>query len=106
MTAQQVKEYAEVFSIFDTERSGKLSINLLPTLIRSAGDFPSLDDCSRVVEDLGKDLFDVKDFLAVMTKRNENPDTQVETTESFRVFDKVKTKKRNEKESENKFSNK
>jgi Ca2+-binding EF-hand superfamily protein len=52
-------------------------------------EFPSQEDIARIVEDLGKDTFDIKDFFAVMVKRQENPDTQIETTESFRVFDKV-----------------
>jgi len=88
LTSHQVKEFAEVFSIYDSGRAGKLSISLLQICIRSAGDFPSQEDIAKIVEDLGKDTFDVKDFFAVMVKRLENPDTQIETVESFRVFDK------------------
>ena len=91
LTSAQLDEYKEAYLLFDKNGDGRVDAIELQQVLNSLGVFPKDDEVKDMVNEIdvhntGSIEFD--EFLALMSKKMKDSDTEEELVEAFRVFDK------------------
>ncbi|KYQ88535.1 calmodulin-like protein [Tieghemostelium lacteum] len=82
--------YKDAFNYYDKQKNGKISVQDLGTVMRSAGANPTqaeLKDIIKEVDD-GSGFVDYPKFTQLMTRKFKYSDTDADIKQSFKVFDK------------------
>lgn len=93
LTKEQQVEYRDVFSLFDKDGDGKISIKELGTVMKSLGQNVSATDLQEMVNDIQADaneLIDLEGFFSLIARQIKDVDTEAEIIGAFRVFDSEK----------------
>ncbi|KAL0233448.1 hypothetical protein PCE1_001963 [Barthelona sp. PCE] len=91
LTADQIAEFKEAFSLFDKNNDGSISISELSVVMRALGQNPSnaeLRDMINEIDADGNGTIDFPEFLAMMSHKMAENDSEDAVREAFRVFDK------------------
>ena len=91
LTAEQLAELMEAFSLFDKDRNGTITSKELGTVMRSLGQNPTeveLQDMINEVDANHNGVIDFPEFLSMMTRQMNSDEREEEIWEAFRVFDK------------------
>jgi calmodulin len=90
ISAEQIIEYRETFSLIDRNRDGKITMDELGELMQTLGNEPTEDELQRIFNlvDLdGNGAIDFPEFLTVIHMLNSSAQSEEELRESFNVFD-------------------
>ncbi|KAJ7406762.1 hypothetical protein WISP_131566 [Willisornis vidua] len=101
LTEEQKQEIREAFDLFDTDGSGSIDIKelkvskrfLFPWMkvaMRALGFEPKKEEIKKMIADIDKEgsgTIDFEDFLAMMTQKMSEKDSQEEILKAFRLFD-------------------
>jgi len=91
LSAEQISEFKEAFSLFDKDGDGTITTKELGTVMRSLGQNPTeaeLQDMIQEVDSGGDGQIDFSEFLSMMSRKMQENDTEEEIIEAFKVFDK------------------
>ncbi|EZG72286.1 calmodulin [Gregarina niphandrodes] len=91
LTEDQIAEFREAFTLFDTDGDGNISTKELGTVMRSVGQNPTEADLQEMVAEVDENRTGVirfKDFLNLMVRKMRETDTEEELIEAFQVFDR------------------
>ncbi|CAH1267592.1 CALM1 [Branchiostoma lanceolatum] len=102
LSEEQIAEFKEVFGLFDQDNSGSITTNELGEVMESLGHKPELaelqasrrfnsnglNDMINEMDHDGSGTIDFPEFLLVMSKKQQESDSEKEIREAFRVFDK------------------
>lgn len=92
ISEDQISEYREAFSLFDTDNDGNITSAELASAMRSVGQKPTEAEIQDMINEVDKDgngTIDFPEFLSMMARQNNNSnDEEAELKEAFRVFDK------------------
>ncbi|KAK2071519.1 hypothetical protein P8C59_005935 [Phyllachora maydis] len=91
MSSEELTAYRDVFALFDKDKSGDITAEELGTVMRSLGINASASELQDMVNEVdtdknGKISFD--EFLALMSIKAKDQDTEQELRNAFNVFDK------------------
>ncbi|XP_012617817.1 calmodulin-like [Microcebus murinus] len=81
LAEEQTTEFKEAFSLFDKDGDGTITTKELGTVMRSLGQNPT--DADNV-----NGTIDFPAFLTMMARKMKDTDSEEETREAFRAFDK------------------
>ncbi|KAJ9468796.1 Calmodulin [Diplonema papillatum] len=90
LTAEQVQEYKNVFDMFDSDKSGAISITELSSALKSLGLMPSEWDLAKMMHEVDTDgtgQIEFDEFLALVSKRVTEPDLVDQLKRIFKKFD-------------------
>lgn len=91
LTEEQIAEFKEAFTLFDTDGDGNISSKELGTVMRSLGQNPTeaeLFDMINEVDSNQTGSIKFQDFLNLMVRKMRDTDTEEELIEAFQVFDR------------------
>ncbi|XP_031100602.1 calmodulin-3-like [Ipomoea triloba] len=91
LTADQIAEYREAFSLFDKDGDGQVSCQELGIVLRSLGQVVTeaeLKEMIRGVDDDGSGTVDFNEFVGLMSKKLKDNEAEEEFKAAFRIFDK------------------
>jgi len=91
LTTDQIAEVQEVFSLFDKDGDGNITMKELGPVLRSLGYNPSEAEINQLLLDYDNDgsgALDFSEFLTMLPKIQRTGDSEEEVEEAFRVFDK------------------
>ncbi|KAK4107130.1 EF-hand [Canariomyces notabilis] len=91
LSAEQVRQFKEVFDVFDKDNTGDITASELGKVMRELGLNPSDEELKDLINeaDLNKDgVISFEEFLALMSKDVGEVDTEEELINAFKVFDK------------------
>ncbi|KAJ7705452.1 hypothetical protein B0H17DRAFT_1175305 [Mycena rosella] len=88
---EQISEFKEVFSWFDTDGAGVITAKKLGTRMRSLGQNPTEADLQDMIYEVdadGNGTVDFPEFLTMMARKMRDTDSEETFKEAFKVFDK------------------
>ena len=91
LTADQIAEFKEAFSLFDKDGDGAITTKELGTVMRSLGQNPTEAELAQMIEEVDCDkngTIDFPEFLTMMARKMKEVDGEEEIKEAFKVFDK------------------
>ncbi|XP_017079815.1 calmodulin-related protein 97A [Drosophila eugracilis] len=91
LTEEQIAEFKDAFVQFDKEGTGKIATRELGTLMRTLGQNPTEGELQDLIADIdsnGNGQLDFSGFCAIMAKQMRETDTEEETREAFKIFDR------------------
>ncbi|KAF9606522.1 hypothetical protein IFM89_025895 [Coptis chinensis] len=91
LTRDQISEFREVFSLFDNDGDGCITIEELATVIQSLDQNPTQEELQQMIGevDLNRNgTIEFGEFLNLMAEKIKEVDADEELKEAFRVFDK------------------
>jgi calmodulin len=89
LTEEQVAEFKECFSLFDSDGSGTVDTSELGEVMRSLGQKMSDDELHRMIEEVdadGSGTVDFAEFLGMMAKQMRDHDTDIVLKRAFDLF--------------------
>ncbi|KAM9673822.1 uncharacterized protein ACIGJ3_008489 [Trichechus inunguis] len=90
LTEEQVEEFKQAFTMFDTNGDGTINVQELGQLMQSLGQNVPEDQLKvliAMVDTDGDGVIDFQEFLAAIAKRMKGKDTEENTLAVFREFD-------------------
>lgn len=90
LSEEQIEEFKEAFSIFDTEGNGYIQTKELGTVLRSLGIYTSEDERNEFIEKYdpnSESIIYFKDFLEILCTKTISTKTDDELVEALRLFD-------------------
>lgn len=94
LTAAQINEYKEVFSLFDVNNDGHVNTKELGTVMRSLGQNPSEEELAKMVAEIDKDgsgVLEFPEFATMMAIKMKEATSFDKLVEAFQVFDKERS---------------
>ncbi|XP_017061366.1 calmodulin-1 [Drosophila ficusphila] len=91
LTDAQIEEIREAFNLYDTNRSGSVSIKQLGGVMRHLGEILTEAEIYDLANEAGTEFnnqVDFKDFLFVMSKRLEEQNSLASLKQAFRILDR------------------
>ena len=91
LTPEQIAEFKEAFTIFDTDGDNTISTKELGRVMRSLGQSPSDAELRELIAEYdfdGNGTLDFPEFLELMAKKIKQIDTEEELVEAFKIFDR------------------
>ncbi|CAJ0952122.1 unnamed protein product, partial [Mesorhabditis belari] len=91
LSAEQIAEFREVFSLFDKDQSGTITAGELGTVMRSLGQNPTEAELQLMINDGDSDgnrTVDFPEFLQMMAQKMKAPAGEDDLRKAFQVFDK------------------
>merc|ERR1712126_577645 len=92
-TEEQIQELKDVFSSFDKDGNGTISISELESVMNALDQFPTQQELQKMIneDDLDKNgVIDFNEFVALMSKDDQEPDIVIDEDsirKAFRAFD-------------------
>ncbi|KAL3873878.1 hypothetical protein ACJMK2_036961, partial [Sinanodonta woodiana] len=90
LTAQQIAELKQAFSLFDKDGDGTISTKELGTVMRSLGQNPSAEQLENIIIEVdvdGNGTIEFDEFCVMMSKKLNGTDSEYDILEAFKVFD-------------------
>jgi calmodulin len=90
LSAEQVEEFQQAFSLYDTDGGGSITAAEFGSFLRSVGENPTEAELAQMVTEIDTDgdgEIDFGEFLAMMAKQMKAADGEEEIREAFKVFD-------------------
>ncbi|XP_037713682.1 calmodulin-1 [Drosophila subpulchrella] len=91
LTDAQIEEIREAFHLYDTEKSGFVTIRQLGGVMRALGEILTEAEIYNLANETDLDFggqVQFKDFLYVMSKRLEEQNSLVSLKQAFKIFDR------------------
>ena len=91
LTEQQIEEFKEVFSLFDSDGGGTISNGELGTVMRTLGQNPTQAEIEQMIQEVdvdGNGEIDFEEFCGLMVKKMKESEPEEELVEVFKLFDK------------------
>ncbi|XP_017133354.2 calmodulin-2 [Drosophila elegans] len=91
LTDAQIEEVREAFNLYDTEKTGWVSIKQLGGVMRALGEMLTEAEIYQLANECSSDFggqVQFKDFLYVMSKRLEEENSLVSLKTAFKIFDR------------------
>merc|ERR1712032_987908 len=91
LTEEQIAEFKEAFSLFDTDGDGTITTKELGTVMRSLSQNPTEAELQDMINDVDADGYgtiDFPEFLSLMARKMKDTDTEEELIEAFKMFDR------------------
>ncbi|CZR64933.1 probable Calmodulin, partial [Phialocephala subalpina] len=91
LTEEQVSQFKEAFSLFDSDGDGQIRASELGTVMRSLGRNPSDSELQNMINEIDADnagTIDFPEFLTMMARKMKDVDNEDEIREAFKVFDR------------------
>merc|ERR1712043_78325 len=91
VTTKKLREFKASFDVFDKDGDGTISTSELEAVMKALGQNPSEEDIEDMISEIDLDkngIIDFTEFVAMMTRNDEQLDNQEELREVFKVFDK------------------
>ncbi|XP_016957322.1 uncharacterized protein LOC108029531 [Drosophila biarmipes] len=91
LTDAQIEEIREAFHLYDTEKSGFVTIRQLGGVMRALGEVLTEAEIYNLANETDLDFggqVQFKDFLYVMSKRLEEQNSLVSLKQAFKIFDR------------------
>ncbi|XP_016970124.1 calmodulin-1 [Drosophila rhopaloa] len=91
LTDAQIEEIREAFQLYDTEKTGWVSVKQLGGVMRALGEILTEAEIYDLANESGTDFggqVQFKDFLYVMSKRLEEQNSLVSLKQAFKIFDR------------------
>jgi Ca2+-binding EF-hand superfamily protein len=83
-------EYKEAFGLFDKNGDGNISTKEFPTVVRSLGLNPTMEELEKMVKEIDANnngVIEFDEFVDFMEKKMRKKESEEELIEVFRVFD-------------------
>lgn len=90
LSGEQIEEFKEAFSLFESENSGVIFTKQLGTVMRSLGINPNEAEIQDFIKEVDPDdngTIDFSEFLSIMVRMIDNNDNEKELLEAFNAFD-------------------
>lgn len=90
LSDNKVIECREIFDYFDHDKDGQITIKELGDLLKALGENPTQDELQKMILEIDEDRsgkIDFKEFLELYSRRVEDPDTEEDLIEAFKLFD-------------------
>merc|ERR1711976_20142 len=90
LTNEELSEYKEAFSLFDSNNDGIITAKEVMAVMRSLGHKFSDEEMSNMISEFdnsGTGSIDWTEFLLMMQKRKIKVDNEIEVREAFKAFD-------------------
>ena len=91
ISEDQIREYREVFNLFDKDGGGSIDTDELGAVMRSLGQNPSEADLKEMVKQVdidGNGTIDFEEFLGLMANKTDDIGTEEDIVKAFELFDK------------------
>ncbi|KAJ6551371.1 calmodulin-like protein 12-like protein [Mycena capillaripes] len=91
LSEEQISEFKEAFSLFDTDGDGTITAMELGTIMRSLGQNPTEAELRDMINEIDSDancVIDFPEFLTMMARKMRDTDSEEEIKKAFKVFDK------------------
>eukprot|EP01053_Blabericola_migrator_P004774 Blabericola_migrator_1__4773@NODE_250_length_10882_cov_193_783819_g211_i0_p6_GENE_NODE_250_length_10882_cov_193_783819_g211_i0NODE_250_length_10882_cov_193_783819_g211_i0_p6_ORF_typecomplete_len149_score41_90EFhand_7/PF13499_6/8_6e22EFhand_7/PF13499_6/1_4e20EFhand_8/PF13833_6/0_002EFhand_8/PF13833_6/3_8e16EFhand_8/PF13833_6/0_063EFhand_8/PF13833_6/1_9e15EFhand_1/PF00036_32/1_2e07EFhand_1/PF00036_32/2_8e08EFhand_1/PF00036_32/0_00027EFhand_1/PF00036_32/1_9e08EFhand_11/PF08976_11/2_3e13EFhand_11/PF len=91
LTEEQIVEFKQAFTLFDTDADGTISTKELGTVMRSLGQNPTEAELQEMINEVdhdGNGTIEFPEFLTLMARKIRDTDTEDELIEAFQVFDR------------------
>ena len=91
LTPEQIAEFKEAFTIFDTDGDHTISTKELGRVMKSLGQSPSDAELRELIQEYdidGNGTLDFPEFLELMARKVKQIDTEEELVEAFKIFDR------------------
>ncbi|EHB12133.1 Calmodulin [Heterocephalus glaber] len=90
LTEEQIAEFKEAFSLFDKVGAITITTKELGTVMRSLGQNPTEAELQDMIDEVDADGNGTTDFpeFTMMARKMKDTESEEETCEAFRVFDK------------------
>ncbi len=98
LSEEQIEEFKEAFSLFDTEGKGSIEFKELGTVLRSLGIHTSDEEKLNFIKDYDNNeqgIIYFNDFLQILKTKIAETKTEDELREAFNLFDLDKNKQLN-----------
>merc|ERR1711934_164929 len=90
LTDEQIECFTEAFQMFDTDGSGAISSSEFRDVCLAVGMTPTEDELKAMIQELDQDEsgdIDLKEFLAAMQAKTQDPEGEEIIKEAFKTFD-------------------
>jgi len=94
LSNEQITEFTEVFSLFDKNSNGTITIHELRALMKSLGQNHTEDEFQNIINEVDfdhKGKISLNDFLNLMSRKMNEYSRKEEIRETFQAFDKGNT---------------
>lgn len=91
LTDEQLAEIKEAFDLYDKNQQGKISVDMIGTVIRSVGRNPTQQEVKEMIEDADPEktgFVTYEQFLKLVKRAPTRAELEEEVQEAFKVFDK------------------
>ncbi|KDQ52196.1 hypothetical protein JAAARDRAFT_198378 [Jaapia argillacea MUCL 33604] len=91
LSEEDISEIKEQFAIFDKDGDGIFTARDLGSVMRSLGQNPTKAELQDMIDEVdadGNGMIDFPEFPTVMTRKMRDTDSDEQTMEAFKVFDK------------------
>ena len=81
----------ELFDYFDRNKDGEITLGELGEVLRALGENPTEEELGEIMIQIDGDKFgrmNFKEFIEVYSRKVEDPDTDEDLVEGFKLFDK------------------
>jgi calmodulin len=85
---EQKENFKNAFSAFDDDRDGTIPTTLLGKLLRAVGCNPYPEEVADMIDDLGGNPLDFKNFYYLLSSHARAAYPEEELVDAFRVFDR------------------
>ena len=96
LSENKLIECKEIFDYFDTDKDGEITLEELGELLRALGENPTEKELQKMMDQIDDDKsgrINFKEFLELYSRKVEDPDTEEDLIEGFKLFDKDKNGK-------------
>ena len=90
LSQDQIHEFRDAFSLFDSDGSGTISVAELGEVLKSVGQRSSQEEVQRLVREAdldGNGLIDFPEFLALVAAKMGEDDGRVDLRDTFQHYD-------------------
>ena len=91
LTEDEIAEFKEAYSLYDTDGDGAITSEELGTIMRSLGQDPTEAELKDMITEVDADnngMIDFPEFLTMMQCKTKDSDPEEDILEAFRVLDK------------------
>jgi len=91
LTKEQLKDFREVFNLFDKDNDGRLSASELSKVFNALGVIIGADNVKKMIENVDSDksgAVEFEEFVSVMKLQSKSPREEAHLLAAFKMYDK------------------